>query len=376
MIRLGPPTIRMRVAAWTMACVLASGVWIVLLINLGAPEVLRPEVVPVAVEAEPGQGTPTPRMVTGAFYSAGVLQRLRTLSLYSLLGAAVLGAGGAYVMAGLALTPLRRLAKVVQEIDSRHLDRRLPEEGPDDELQDLTRAFNHLLDRLEKAFAQQSRFVTDVAHELRTPLATMKAELDLLAEEGGAVSAQEWAGRVQVLRRMLERLERLVADLLLLARGERDLQRCEVALWPLLEEVITDLEPLAARKGIGVTLEGDPEVTAWGDETLLARALANLIDNAIRYNRPGGRVWVKVGRDGQGAWVAVSDNGPGIPPEDVPYVFQRAYRGRTATEGAAGVGLGLEIARHVVQLHGGSIELSSTPGQGTTFTVRLPRTPG
>ncbi|NPA06431.1 MAG: HAMP domain-containing histidine kinase [Chloroflexi bacterium] len=177
------------------------------------------------------------------------------------------------------------------------------------------------------------------------------------------------------LDKTLARLETITERLLLLTRNERQIVREDVYLWPLLEDVLLDMEDLAASKGVTMHLAGDTELAILGDSALLAIIFRNLIENAIYYNRQGGLVQIHLDQDRQDntAVISIADTGIGIPPEEQPFVFSRFYRGRQArTYHPNGTGLGLPLVVHLVQLHGGTLHLTSTPDQGSIFTIRLP----
>jgi signal transduction histidine kinase len=229
-----------------------------------------------------------------------------------------------------------------------------------------------MLERLERAFGQQSRFVADAAHELRTPLASLRTNLEVVRSDPHA-TLDDYRQMASVLERALERLERLVDDLLLLARGEKDVRAEPVYLEVLIGDVIQELKPLAQSHRVSLYYQVPEEVIVQADPPLLARAISNLIENGIRYNHPGGSVTVTVRREAKSVAVSVEDTGTGIPPEEQAHIFDRFYRvDRSRAQHRGGSGLGLSIAAHIVQLHGGHIQVASTPGAGSTFTIWLP----
>lgn len=301
-----------------------------------------------------------------------VTHEVRWISIVGVVVFALLGAVGAYWITRQGLRPIQQLSRVVQEIQADSLDRRIALAGPPDEVKALADAFDHMLERLQQAFAQQSRFVADAAHELRTPLTTLRTNLEVVREDPHA-TLNDYQEMAQTIDRTLGRMERLVEDLLLLARGEREVHREPVPLEVLLTEVVDELRPLAQTREVTLHLDVGGEPVILADAPLLARAVSNLVENGIRYNRPGGSVTVTAHSEEKGLIVRVQDTGIGIPPEELPHVFERFYRvDRSRDRHRGGTGLGLAIAAHVVHLHGGWIEAESTPGVGSTFTIRLP----
>lgn len=284
----------------------------------------------------------------------------------------VLGAAGAYWIARQGLRPVQHLSHLVRQIQAESLDHRLALNGPPDEVQALADAFDEMLERLERAFDQQGRFVADAAHELRTPLATLRTNLEVIRQDPDA-TLSDYQEMTQALDRALGRLEALVEDLLLLARGAKEVWREPTSLDVLLADVIDEVVPLAQSHQVTVKLEIVDELLVLGEAPLLARALGNLIENGIRYNRPGGSVTIRVWREAAGAVMRVEDTGVGIPPGDLAHIFERFYRGdRSRARHWGGAGLGLSITAHIVQLHGGHIGVESTPGVGSVFSVWLP----
>jgi len=220
---------------------------------------------------------------------------------------------------------------------------------------------------------QQERFVANVAHELRTPLAAMRAHLEVVTTNPLATE-DEYREMAAVQERALTRLEALVANMLLLIRGERPLDtRQVVSLGPLVEEVVHQFTPKASAQQVTLHLSDLMELPVEGEEVLLERVFCNLIENAICYNRPGGQVQVSIKQEGGHALVEVADTGAGMAPEEQKHVFDRFYRVEgSRSRHSGGAGLDLSIVSTLVEQHGGSIRLSSTPGVGSVFTVSLP----
>lgn len=277
-----------------------------------------------------------------------------------------------------ALTPLEDVTDVALQITrADDLSRRIPYNGPpDDEVGQLIHAFNQTLSRLENLFNTQRRFLADVGHELRTPLTVIRGNIDLMMRMNctDEESMKSIEGEV-------DRLTRMVGDLLLLAQAESgklplDIRMIEMDT--LLLEVMQQMQILA-RDRLDLRLGDIDQVLVCGDHDRIKQVLVNLISNAISYSPAGGEVVVSLGKEGNRSLLTVSDNGPGIPPEDLPHIFERFYRGeksRTRQREGKGFGLGLSIAYWIVRNHGGQIEVNSLVGQGTKFSVWLPLAEG
>jgi heavy metal sensor kinase len=301
-----------------------------------------------------------------------VLQQARTISLIGAGVFTLLGVIGAYWIAHQALRPVQHLSQQVQDIRAETLGQRLTYDGPSDEVKELAHAFDTMLERLEGAFDQQGRFVADAAHELRTPLATLRTNLEVIQQNPNA-ALSEYQEMSVTFDRTLNRLERLVEDLLLLARGEKELPREPVNFEVLLTEIEQEHRPLAASHQILLNFKVEKGAVVLADARLLARAISNLIENGIRYNRPGGSVTTVVNNQADGIEIRIQDTGMGIPSNELPHIFERFYRvDRSRARHQGGSGLGLSITEHIIQLHGGRIEVESAPGTGTSFSIWLP----
>ncbi len=276
------------------------------------------------------------------------LQEVQTVSLIAVGLLVLLGAAGTYGIVCHGLRPIQHLVGLVQEVTADSLHRRLNLVGPPDELKTLADDFDEMLERLERAFDQQSRFVADAAHELRTPLAAMRTSLEVVSRDPQA-TISDYREMAEVLDRGLNRLEQLVENLLILAKGEQEIRKVPVSLEVLLNEVVREMESLAQASRVSLSLQvaGEPIVLA--DASLLARAVGNLIDNGIHYNYPGGSVVVIVSQQEKHAEIRVRDSGIGIPPEALPHLFERFFRverSRTRHRGGAGLGLAIVAQNH------------------------------
>ena len=292
------------------------------------------------------------------------------LFLLALLAVGVGAAGGATIAAG-ALRPIARLTDAAAEIArSRDFSRRVRVEGDsEDELVRLGLTFDLMLASLDDAYRQQQRFVGDVSHELRTPLTTIRGNAELLAS--GETSAEEQREAIDHIRREIERLSRLVDELLVLARADADeaFAPRTVQLDEVLMETFADLQAVAGRR---LRVSAIDPVAVNGERDRLKQLVLALVDNALRYT-PKGTVDASVTDDGKEAVLRIEDNGVGIAVSELPHVFERFYRGDEARRiDASGSGLGLPIARWIVERHGGGIHVESRPSHGTLVTVRIP----
>jgi two-component system sensor histidine kinase BaeS len=277
--------------------------------------------------------------------------------------------------------PLARLTTAAGNINAGNLDARLPEMG-DDEVGHLGRAFNATLERLAATYAAQRALLANIAHELRSPLTSIRGYAQAL-RDGTASEPTAQATALTVIDEEAQRMTTLVNQVLQLARlesGQLVMQLEPVALLPLLERLRRATLPQAQAGGVEVTIAAPPTLGLTADAELLTQALSNLLTNALRHTPSGGRVSVTastfVGNDGvRQARVAVSDTGAGIPPDQLKHVFERFQRGADADDAAGGprrFGLGLAITREIVRQHGGTLTVSSAPGAGTTFALHLP----
>ena len=304
----------------------------------------------------------------------GVLNRYLVLLVLSvpagLVAAILVGRWTARV----ALTPLTRLAEATRTIDIEGLRRRLPVRGARDELDDVAIAFNQTLARLEHAVGEMRQFSTALAHELRTPLAALRGDIEMARLEPGTAEAVQRRSASQLEE--IDKLKRLIERILLLARaeaGEIPLTPGAVDLGALAASLVEQVEPVAQAKGVVLRCELTNAVVVQGDADWLKRLMLNLLDNAIKFTPDGGRVIVAVAREGSEARLAVQDTGIGIDPAVAPHVFERFFRADAArSSDGEGAGLGLSLVKWIAERHHGRVEVRSEPGHGSTFTVFLP----
>lgn len=279
----------------------------------------------------------------------------------------LVGSVAVYWLVGRALRPLTSLSERIAEIDACRLDAKLPASGTNDELSSLIRSFNSMLSRLETSFSAQKNFAANAAHELKTPLATMKASLQVL-RLGDGPTAEESGENALLMENQVERLTEIVSNLLLLTSTQGDF-RDQVRADELAEDLLTELEPEISEKNLIITRHLEP-ATLYGDGTLLRAAVRNVLSNAVKYNRPGGKVKITVSALGDGCRIGVSDTGGGVDPSALPHIFEPLYRADSSrSKRIEGNGLGLAIVKTVMDKHHGEILLDNRPGEGLEITL-------
>ena len=286
----------------------------------------------------------------------------------------LLAGGGGWLLARRALRPVDHMTRSVQRISGEHLTERLQETGTGDELDRLAMTLNEMLGRLDDSFRQVRQFSADASHELQTPLTILKGEIEVALRSRR--SPEEYQQVMLSSLEEIERISRLVEGLLLLARADSGVLRLDlqpVDLPQLLAQVSAQMQRKAAGHGVSLSLGALEPVSTCGDREQLPRLFLNLIDNAIKYTPAGGRVTLSLRREGREILIDVADTGIGLSPEEQEQLFTRFYRAAAArSQSGGGAGLGLCIAQSIAAAHGGKIEVQSSPGQGSTFTVVLP----
>jgi two-component system OmpR family sensor kinase len=290
--------------------------------------------------------------------------------------ALLLASAGGYFLARKSLAPVTDMATQARGMGAARLSERLEVSNPRDELGTLALSFNELLDRLEKSFEQQRRFVADASHELRTPVAILQGETEVTLSRADR-SPEEYRETLGILRDESHRLAHIIEDLFTLTRadaGQYPLKLRDLYLDELAADVLRRTRSLA--KGVTLTSSIQPELPFQADEDLLRRMLLNLLDNAIKYTPAGGMINVDCRHDANFYVLRVSNTGPGIPAELQPRIFERFFRAdkaRSRSEGdTGGAGLGLSIARWIAEAHHGRLELTQSDNSGTSFTAYLP----
>ncbi|HTR99926.1 MAG TPA: ATP-binding protein, partial [Bacteroidota bacterium] len=309
--------------------------------------------------------------------SDAVLRHL--LSIFEVLTPVVLflAVSGGWLMAGIVLRPIREVSRRARSITASNLSGRIPPRAVKDELGELIATINDMIARLEESFRNIREFSLSIAHELKTPLTILRGESELaLAHPLAAAEAQELAS---MYLEESSRLSRIVDDLLTLARvesGQMSLTLEPVEIHLLLEEIHEDALILAAGKQMTVTMEENDQALVQGDPARLRQLFRALVSNAVRYTDPGGTIRIRSRLAAAEVAVSIEDTGIGIPAESLGRIFERFYRVDEArTRARGGSGLGLALARWIAGAHHGSIEVRSTPGKGSCFTVHIPLSP-
>jgi signal transduction histidine kinase len=387
-MRLPPPTIRLRMTALYGLVFLVTGA-VLLTIgyelvrhNLNGPgdyrrELQRLGIVPQGFFGRPPPGAPGS---TGARIADAIRAQLRADALHRLLieylvalGAmTIVSVAAGWVLAGRALRPLRDITATARRVSGENLGERIALKGPADELKELADTFDRMLARLDGAFASQRHFVANASHELRTPLAIMRTEVDVSLADPDA-SAEELRQMGEAVRETVDRCERLIEGLLMLARSEAATGREEpVEVAALAADCITDLHARAEEAHVQIH---DDLAPAWtrGEPALLERMIANLVDNGIRHNEPGG--WLRVSTRAEDSLIrlTVANGGPQIDPAAAATLTQPFRR---LDRGAGGFGLGLSIVRSVAEAHGGTIEVTAPDEGGLVVEIELPAAAG
>ena len=300
----------------------------------------------------------------------GAQGRFRTTNWYITAAVTLLSGILAYFVSGRALKPLRSFASQVEMVQMNNLADMKINEDVLPEFKQLSRSFNQMLERLNTAFAAQRQFTGNAAHELRTPLALMQAQLELFFAEHPDV-LPETAEFLSLLQEQTERLTQMTKTLLEMSNLQQVARNEQIQLAPMIEEIFTDLAPLAEEDGISLEVEGDGVMT--GSDALIYRLLFNLTENAVKYNRPGGSVRISVTQEPEKLLIRVSDTGCGIPEEFQRSIFQPFFRvDKSRSREYGGVGLGLSLVWEIANLHGGSVWVEKSSEKGTTIAVDLP----
>ena len=300
----------------------------------------------------------------------GAQGRFRMTNWYITAAVTLLSGVLAYFVSGRALKPLRSFVSQVEKVQLNNLADMRINENVLPEFRQLSCSFNQMLERLDNAFAAQRQFTGNAAHELRTPLALMQAQLELFSAEHPDM-LPETAKFLVLLREQTERLTQMTKTLLEMSNLQQVARNEQIQLAPMVEEVFTDLALLAEKRNITLEMEGDGFLI--GSDALIYRLLFNLTENAVKYNRSGGSVKVSVTQEPEKLLIRVSDTGCGVPEEYQQSIFQPFFRvDKSRSREYGGVGLGLSLVWEIANLHGGCVRVEESSKKGTTIAVELP----
>jgi signal transduction histidine kinase len=297
------------------------------------------------------------------------VDRLLVILIAEGVGATVLVVIVAVWLSRRAVKPLQQVIDVAAEIEASDLRRRIGAKGQPAEVQKLADTFDAMLARLDEAFQEQRNFVSEVSHDLRTPLTALQGNIDVMLMEEAL--EEQSRSHLEHMSEEVRRLTRMTSNLLYLASADagREPERRSVELDVVCLEVVRQTRDL--RRDVKLSLGNEDQVTVMGDRDQLRQMILNLVENALKYCTSGGQVTLSLGQVGGAARIEVADTGPGISPDVLPHIFQRFYRGQDGAR-KAGTGLGLTIADRIARAHGGRIEAKSVVGEGSTFVVDLP----
>lgn len=368
-------TIRFRLTLWysgilvVLMLVLLAGINLAMIRHGRPPPQLPPD--PLIMEPAPDRAMDQ--------YERNV----SNLRIYSYVGIGVIlviGAVAGYVISGLMLEPIDSVTSLASRISHTNLRERINHEGPKDEVKRLADTFDDMLGRLDDAFESQKQFIQDASHELKTPIATAQTNIEVLEMDQDA-TVEDYRRTTEVVKRSLARLDFLSQGLLLLSQGSQSQTKwAEMDLASLVDEVVAECRPVAASAGLSLEAVGPRQsLPVKGDAIGIKQVITNLVDNAIKYNRPEGKIEVSARADASGkaevarAVIEVRDTGVGISATDQQHVFDRFYRAdKSRSRAQGGSGLGLAIVKKIVEEHGGAVSVQSTIGAGSTFRVTLP----
>jgi len=283
---------------------------------------------------------------------------------------------GSLLIARRSLRPIHRITQTARQIGEGDLSRRITQVEQRDEVGELAQTFNGMLDKLEQMFNRERLFSSAASHELRTPVSVMMAysESMLEDEKRGERTEEDTLRSFEEIFAESKRMNVIISQLLLLTHGDEGryhLVREPLNLFEIVDAVLQQLEEEAGRSGIELRYQGPDSAALFADQSLLTQMMLNLVENAVKYGKPGGRVTITVEQQKDFTTIQVADDGIGIAASDLPHIFERFYRADKSRD-RYGSGLGLSIVSWVVELHQGSVAVESEPGQGTSFTITLP----
>ncbi|WP_018248598.1 sensor histidine kinase [Orenia marismortui] len=330
----------------------------------------------VTVAAKNKQGTiGYLRLARSLADEAATLNKLITILILGIPLTLLLAISGGYFLAYKALKPIDQISRTAQAISHSNLSKRIVAKNNDDETGRLIATLNDLLDRLEEAFSREKRFTSDASHELRTPIAIIRAHAEENLKEGRSV--EECQHALKIIQKQTDYMSHLVGQLLLLARSDTkqlSIEKENLNLTELIEIVVEEMQELALRKNIDIAMDIEDNLAIYGDQSMLTQLLINFLDNAIKYTPSGGNIYIRAKAQNNQIEIEIKDTGIGISKEDQAYIFDRFYRvDKSRSRASGGSGLGLSICQWIIKLHKGNIEIESEVNQGSTFTIFLPQ---
>ena len=362
-------TIGFKIAMWYTALLILFGIMMIVSVNLATWQAKRN--IPLRMGMMGGNHTPAEVAVIVADRYQDYIRLYSLISFGSII---VLGGAGGYFLSKRTLKTVDNVTTLAERISTTNLKERIAYRGPDDEMKRLADTFDGMLNRLENAFESQNRFIQDASHELRTPIAVAKTNIDVL-EMDKKPTIKEYRHLIEVFKLSIERMSKLSDKLLVLARENQEASEWStVNISKLIGEVVTEFNTSAIRSNVELQLLPSPEeLSVRGDAFTLKQAISNVVDNAIRYNRPGGKVSILTKVVDNNLIIQVEDSGIGISKEDQQRIFDRFYRvDKSRSREQGGSGLGLAMVKKIVESHGGKITVDSIPGAGSTFEIYLP----
>ncbi len=376
------PKLQTQLMIWTLGLVLLLGLLQVLLINrmtvVNVPKTIQMELIRPTLQSQSStqvEREEPPSMSDGANEIGEVVQRqMWIISAISLIALLIIGTIGSFIVSNHVSRPVDLFSEQIASINVNSLEKRLIPSGKGHEIDRMASEINKTLDRLEQAFRSQEQFVLDAAHELRTPLSTLHAQVEILqAKQNKGEGVPEAILSAQ--GKNLVRMEAIVEDLLLLAKGKQQFPEECVDLSQLIGEICMDLQWLAEKHEVKLMYEAEEIQVIQANPMMIDRLIRNLIVNAIQYNKPKGVVKINLKPKPEALFLSIQDSGIGIAQEDLPHIFDRFYRvdpSRSRLSG--GTGLGLAIVRHIAELYKAEITVESEVAKGSCFIVSFPKT--
>jgi len=376
------PKLQKQLMIWTLGLVLLLGLLQVLLINrmtvVNVPKTIQMELIRPTLQSQSStqvEREEPPSMSDGANEIGEVVQRqMWIISAISLIALLIIGTIGSFIVSNHVSRPVDLFSEQIASINVNSLEKRLIPSGKGHEIDRMASEINKTLDRLEQAFRSQEQFVLDAAHELRTPLSTLHAQVEILqAKQNKGEGVPEAILSAQ--GKNLVRMEAIVEDLLLLAKGKQQFPEECVDLSQLIGEICLDLQWLAEKHEVKLMYEAEEIQVIQANPMMIDRLIRNLIVNAIQYNKPKGVVKINLKPKPEALFLSIQDSGIGIAQEDLPHIFDRFYRVDTSRSRlSGGTGLGLAIVQHIAELYKAEITVESEVAKGSCFIVSFPKT--